>query len=458
MRPLLASFLAIAVGITGILVAIDLALVLGGESPPAGHSQENPVSASEEALVAAFYDAANELLSARDTWAFTSVALPGVRVHLESGTTRAGLDALQSHFLALQRQGDVRLDVARLVGNDNEFTTLIEAHPQSDLPTSPRHDPPLWQAIDHFRIEGGMISDYWPGAVDSRPLPRIPALSLPLAMSDPAVSMARLELGPGGTLRGLDIPNPWLFVVESGQVTLPAPSDAVVARAAEARPDPGQPVERQDAFLLGPGDTVLIPANSGQSVINHGARPAALLSFLFAPWNDLFGPKHSLTRDMLMAAAMHDPARIGTKTEWAAGVVSETLATGALPIGGTGLRKAHLSGAALSVEPGEHVVLSPAPGLRFALVMSGLLSADQSVTPEAVHAIATPSGNQRLAFPRIQLLREGDALAVVPGSQRLLENAGTTRLDLSILEIRIDESVEAPTPTCKPSDQITPDC
>lgn len=454
MRSIFAAFLTIAVILTGALVALDLALVLGISPIVEGPRRENPAASDDASLVHSFYKAANDLLSGEGESNLITFVTPHLRVHSGAGGTSDGFSTLTSHFTTLRRQGDVRLQVVQVIGEDRDFTALVEAHAttQNSSPESSERHPPLWLTIDRFRVQDGMIDEYWPGAIESRPLPALPHVALSEIPSGAVLSLSRLELGPEVTLRALAIPAPQLLFVESGVVTLAAPGTASVSRAGDARLDVRPPSSNADDILLGPGDAVLIQPGSGQGLVNPGDEPVALLSMLIAPRDALYGSRHHHSLDMLVAAGMHDPARLSRRTIWATEVVSETLAIGSLHEATSPLNAVHLTGRQLVIEPGESAIRSESSQLTFVIVSSGLMSAGPATAPGT--RLATPPPGA----PEFRLLRSGDALAVLAEDPVFLKNAGATRLDLAIIEVAVETPRQPGAPVCVPSDQTAPDC
>jgi predicted SnoaL-like aldol condensation-catalyzing enzyme len=443
-RSVLAAVLTTALLVTGVLVAIDLALLIEPGSFIAASESADLAPSDDLRLVHAFYDAANAFLSGENAMALTAVVSPQVRTHVGTAAPAGGPAALAAHFASLQRQGDLRLRVVRLVADDGELTTMVEAYPATQLePVNANEQvPPLWRTIDRLRIEGGMIAEYWPGAVESRPLPPLPRFTVSIFPEETTISLARLEVGPGAVLRPLDVPFPQLVLVENGTLVISRQLALSVARASEStftwRPAASSPEE----LLLGPGDAVLVPADTGQAIANRADEPASLISMLVAPHAALFGPKHNFTTDELTAVAMHDPARVGRRTAWASGVTTETLAVGDLPTitATTGLLE--LVGKQITLDPGERTPPATFPGLTFGIVSSGILHV--AITPTTDGGAATAVASPEAQDPGSRLLRAGDAASVAPGAIVSMENVGATRLDLMLIEANRAAGVATP--------------
>ena len=445
MRSVLATILTVAVTVTGVLVAIDLAQVLESGSSIAAPDEPGAVPPDDVRLIQHFYDAANSLLAGGNPRALTAVVSPRIEVHLANGDPAGGPDAVAIHLVALQRQGDLRLSVAAVAHDDQEVAALVEARAvvQPGGAPSATQDDPLWQTIDRFRIEGGMIAEYWPGAISSRPLLPPPPVTVPLPAGHPSLALARLEFAPDAIARPLAIPAPQLLLVENGALFVSGAQPLAIARAGDAQFTSLAAAE-PDGLFLGPGDALLAPAQAAPELMNRGDQPASILSVLIAPSTALFGPKHDLSPDMLTAVAMHDPARLGQRIAWTFGVTSEPLAVGTLPRAKSESASLQIAGRQRSLDPGERIEPPAVPGLTFGIVSSGTLHAEIASAPSS--EIATPLAGEG-ADTGARILRAGDAFAIAPDSRHALTNVGATQLDLMLIEARKASGVASPVPS-----------
>jgi predicted SnoaL-like aldol condensation-catalyzing enzyme len=440
-RSALAAILTVAVMTTGSLVALDLAQVLGSDSYVAAPDSSGIVSPSDLRLIRQFYDAANALLAGNSPRTLTSVVSPRIETHLANGTPASGPDAVAQHLSALQSQGDLRLSVNAVVRDDRKITALVEGHTVAAADRESL-DGPLWQTIDRFRIEDGVIAEYWPGAVASRPLPPPPAVTVPIPPENTSLALARLEFAPGAILRPLVVPATQLQMVEQGTLFVSGYQSLAIARAGDPR-FTWLPAAEPTELLLGPGDALLVPARAAPELTNHGDQPASIFSLLIAPNPALFGPKHNLSQDMLTTVAMHDPARIGRRTAWGSGVTSETLAAGNLSTTTRKLEALEIIGRQRSLDPGQRFQPPASTALTFGIVSSGTLHSE--ITPSPGSPFATPLASDG-TDAAARILRAGGAFAIAPDSRSTLTNIGATQLDLMLIEMREARDAASPAP------------
>jgi hypothetical protein len=444
MRSILAAILTFAVTVTGVLVAIDLTQALDSGSSIAAPEAPGAVSPDDLRLIQQFYDAANSLLAGDDSRALTAVVSPRIEVHLTNEDPVGGLDAVARRLVALQRQGDLRLSVSAVSHVDQEIAALVEAHTIARAGGAPAatEDDLLWQTIDRFRLEGGMIAEYWPGAISSRPLLPPPPFTVPRPAQDATLALARLEFAPDATVRPLTIPASQLYLVENGTLFVSSSQSLAIARVGNTQFTwlaAAEPV----GLPLGPGDALLVPAEAASKLTNRGDQPASILSVFIAPSNVFFGPKHDLSPDMLTAVAMHDPARLGRRTAWASGVTSEPLAVSRLPRARSQAAAVPISGRTRSLEPGEQIEPPTEPGLTLGIVSSGTLHVE--IAPAPGSATATPLASDDAAIGT-GILRAGDAFAIAPESRYALTNVGAAQVDLTLIEAREASGVASPAP------------
>ena len=445
MRSILAAILTFAVTVTGVLVAIDLTQVLGSGSSIAAPDAPGAVPPDDLRLIQQFYDAANSLLAGNDSRALTAIVSPRIDVHPVNEDPVGGLDAVARRLVALQRQGDLRLSVSAVAHVDQEIAALVEAHTVVRTGGSPSaaEDDQLWQTIDRFRIEGGMIAEYWPGAISSRPLLPPPPVTVPLPAENASIALARLEFAPDGVVRPLAIPAPHLLLVENGTLFVSSSQSLAIARVGDTQ-FTWLAAAEPDGLPLGPGDALLVPAEAASKLANRGDQPASILSMLIVPSTVLSSPKHDLSPDLLTAVAMHDPVRLGRKTAWASGMTSEPLAVGGLPRARSQSAAVQISGRTRSLEPGEQIEPPTEPGLTLGIVSSGTLHVEIAAAPGS--AIATPLASEDAAIGT-GILRAGDAFAIAPESRYALTNVGAAQVDLMLVEAREASGVASPAPS-----------
>lgn len=434
MRPLLATFLMIALLATGTLVAVDLAMLLALPEDQRRHLTAPDASSEDARLIHAFYDAANTLTTDVGEQVLSTLTAPGVLLRQNGFSPRAGSDQIVAHFSALSRTGPLHFQITRIVADETGYLVLVDVtHARASPPVSGERSPSAhWTTTDQLEIGDGLIDQYWPGILPMTTMPPIPLVRLEHIPRNPVSALARLELAPGASLRALEIPALQLLIVESGEITSESQKSPRVSRGGGAWRDEQIAADPTEQRILAPGDAVLAPSG-GLRLSNRRPEPASLLSVLIVSRDDLYGPKHALSDDLLVAVAMHDPKRLAAPSSWASGVTSTPLGVASLPDAASSL---DVSGRTISLAPGQQCAACANSTTAFAIVTAGFL---EIALDNASDVTATPAPAARLLWP-------GDAATLDRISPLSLENAGPSELTLSLIELVPGDTLATPRP------------
>ena len=264
MRPLLATLLLIAVLTTGALVAVDLVMLLarpGGQQP---HLTAPDASSDDARLIHAYYDAANQVMAGAGDQVLSTMAAPGVLLHQDGFSPRAGSNQLAAHFTALSRIGPLHFHITRIVADETGYLVLVDVTHARDSDSDSGESSPSdrWTTTDRLEIGNGLIAEYWPGSLPMPAMAPLPLLHLERIPRNPVSALARLELAPGTVMRALEIPAQQLLIVESGEITLESQESLRVSRGGAPWRDEqiGADPTAMEQRILAPGDAVLAPS------------------------------------------------------------------------------------------------------------------------------------------------------------------------------------------------------
>jgi hypothetical protein len=440
MRPLFATFLLLAVLVTGALVAVDLAMLLANPGDQHPHLTAPDASSNDVRLIHAFYEAANQVMAGAGDKALSTVAAPRIELH-HIGPPQGGNTQVAAYFAALSRTGPLQFHVARIVSDETGYLVMVDvAHASSyDSVSGERNLSLRWTTTDRFEIAQGLIEDYWPGRLPMPAMPPLPQVHLERIPRNAVSALARLELAPSTSQRALQIPAQQLLIVESGEVVLESREPVRVSRGGAPWRDEQMGADPTEKRILAPGDAVLAP-DGGLRLSNRQLEPASLLSVLIASRDELYGPKHALSDDLLVAIAMHDPKRLASPSTWASGVTSTALAVANLPVTAFSL---DVSSRTVSLAPGQQCAACTNTAVAFAIVTAGFLEIALD-NPSDASATSTPSAT---ATPSARLLWPGDATTLNRDAPPSLENAGPSELTVSLIELIPSVTLATPPPS-----------
>jgi predicted ester cyclase len=249
-----------------LLAAVTALALLGAAAtltrPPA--ALVPPASAAETAnaaLVARFYDAADQVLRTGDTAALQPVvaadgdgALTGYLATLAQLHAACPACVLDAETIVVTGEWAA----ARVVARGSGPATFL------GLPlTGP---PVVWTSHDLVRIAAGTIAEVRSQAA---PIPAIRPLAVevpvPMPLGLVLVEVAHLTLQPGARLTFAPAPGPVLVAAEAGTLTLDAGGD-------------GPPA------ALGVGEPVVLAAGGAHDLVNRGAVPGEALAVAIFPF------------------------------------------------------------------------------------------------------------------------------------------------------------------------------
>jgi hypothetical protein len=429
MQTFVLACLTLAMLMVGALIAADLSTLM--VSPPlvVQNSPELP-GEGNAAVIAAFYDAVNDVLRGGEPHRLAAFVSPVVETHEPAAERRRGREALAQYLMELKRREVARLEVVRIMGNGNDLAALVEE--TRAVPTDAASTP--WQLVELFHLEGGQIVAYWPGSSSNdSSLFSVPAATVDGSPDDLGISLTRFELDQRAARTSLGAPFPHLLLVETGAVVVATTDTLALARHGETHFRALTAGGGGD-LLLGPGDALLVPADARLTVSHAGETPASALSLLLAPRPALFSPPPVSRLEAPTLLAMHDPSRVGSHVSWGNGIVSEALAFGILPAdAGSGAAPVTLRGESLRIER-EGQQPAPLPdAMRFVIVETGILAlGDRSSTPTPVDA---PRSAKRASAPASRLYRAGEVVGIEKGRDPMFANAGSTPLELLTLAV-----------------------
>jgi predicted SnoaL-like aldol condensation-catalyzing enzyme len=430
MRNAVAIVLAVAMLATATVIALEFGALLRAGPQSTAPGPNGADSADRERIVVAFYDAANAVLDGQTTGTLPAIISPAVVTH-RGGEAMRGADALATYFAGLRQPSGMTLDLVRIVDNGADIAAFVEARLPSEADRVGEPGPFLWRTIELFRIERGMIADYWPGEVgQALPLP-LAAATVPAKPGDTGVSLTRIALGPDAEAVTLNAPHPHLLLVESGAFAATRETDLFVARAGE-RVFSRIPAAPGNEEILRLGDALLLTDGAGPTIRNPQEPIASALSFLIAPGARLYSQVRALPTDRVTVMGMHDPSQIGQTMTWRSGAASETLAVGMLPGGGWQTSAVALRGEPLVLDPGQSISPLPPGTVRLAIVRSG--------TASVTGLGAADGSGLRPGLPERRNVEEGliwagEAFTIDAGTAPRIANAGATRLDMLLVEI-----------------------
>lgn len=262
--PLLACVLALATGLA--LLATGAAI-----RQPDG-STRSATTGSRLALVRAFYDAANEVLTTGDRSRLDSIVAPDYVEHSAgpgpgAAPGRGGLVQALLSRRAMFPGLRLVVDDVTATGPDRVVARL---HGEGATATSVAGLPILasladWGPLDLFRIADGTIAERWGSRTDSLVVLRSGQTSLDVDPGDPMqrLVVGRFRLPPGGQVDVGGMPNIDVFVIEVGTVEVVAATDL--------------------PHTLSAGEFVVHTPPSPVTLRNPGTSPAMLLTFALWP-------------------------------------------------------------------------------------------------------------------------------------------------------------------------------
>lgn len=449
MRNAVAAMLAVAMLITSALIALDLAALMRTPLHVVASDADAISETDHEPLVRTFYDAANALLDGERSPLLATVVSPEVETHAGVSPAASGEFGVREYLEGLRLRGARSLRAMRVIGQGPEIAVVVEAQkpPPVDTGETGGPAPLLWRTVDLFHIDAGMIVGYWPGATANPASSPLPSVTMPTSDAKMGVSVSRLELGPGAEPTSLFAPIPHLLLVETRTLTVSRDHAVKLARAGVSQftslaVDPGA-----EDLLVRPGDALLLAEVSPYRVQNPGTSSASALSLLVAPTALLFQQISQISAASsasVTVTAMHDGWRVGRRTAWDNGAITETLAVKHLPID-RGLADVTLSSSQLSLEAGQRNPPLTPGALRFAIVRSGVVGV--SVINSDAVAIAAPRPDSQLAVAANHLFWAGDAFWIEASEAPVLANAGVNPLDILLIEvIPVEDGSEATPP------------
>ena len=438
LRSAIAVALTVAMLVTGTLIALNFALLTGTLAPVATLDEALPAQRDRHDLIRSFYDAANTILAGEDSLLMTTVVTPALEVHLTATKPERGMPGLEQHLSTLRQHGKMSLYPLRLVGGGDEYAAVVEA--RGPAPAGAERGALLWRATDLFRLDGGMIVEYWPGTADLSASAPPPGATVYAPLRDGGVSLTRLELAADSAPIPLSSPYPYLLLVESGTMAVTRDGPLSLARAGDVQfsllaPDPGA-----DDVLLRPGDTLLVGEDTTTDIYGAGGASASALSLLIAPRSQLFNQARTLPGDVVTIAGIHDPWRVGRRVNWDSGAVSETLAVSLFPHVEVDPAAIVVDSSTLTLSPGQHLPPLPPGQLQLAIVRAGTISV--SGLDEFPAGTPAPGMIPNADAPGSRVFRAGDAFSIEAGEAPVFENTGVTRADILLMQVDPREAAD----------------
>lgn len=433
MRNAIAVMLAIAMLVTSVVIALDLAALPRAPLHAVATDFGASTGANHEPLLRAFYDEANTLLAGEHAPMLATVVSPEVETHAAAGSAVRGEAGLRGYLESSRQHGAISLAVVQVIAGGADSAVVVDAREQPSLRR---------RRVDLFRIEGGMIVGYWPGAASANATMPLPTITMPVSSETLGVSLTRLELGPGAEPTTLSSPIPHVLLIESGVLTISRKHSFQLARAGESNlalhaADPGA-----KDMLLGPGDALLFSESASYPVWNDGLSSASALSLLAVPQAVLFQQVRAGSYTRPSVKTMHDGWRVGRRIAWDNNTFTETLAVKHLP--DSPMTGIELQSSQISVESGQRVPPLPPGKLRLAIVRSGVVGV--SVINSDAVSIAAPNPDSQLAVAANHLFWAGDAFWIEAVEAPVLANAGVTPLDILLIDVVPLEAESGATP------------
>lgn len=423
MRNAVAAMLAVAMLITSALIALEIAVLMRTPIQIGAPNAAGATVADHEPLLRAFYDAANALLAGERSTLLATVISPEIQTHDGSNATARGEDGLRDYLAGLGQRGDISFHVVQVIGDDAEIAVVVETRQ-----TPSRR----WRGVDLFRLEAGVIADYWPSSLNT-PLPfSLPSITVPAPDAAMGVSLTRLELAPAAEPVSLAVPVPHLLLVETGAINVSREHALQIARAGVSRfafmaADPAA-----EHLLLRPGDAILVPEAASPRVWNAGTSSASALSLIVDSRARLFGQLRAGPSSLVTMEIMHDGWRVGRKTAWDGGAVTETLAVKHLPVGQYP-KGIEITSNQFALDPGQRSSPLPPGALRLAIVRAGVVGV--SVINSDAVPISVPNPDSLLAAAANHLFWAGDAFWIEASEAPHLANAGAAPLDILLIDV-----------------------
>jgi hypothetical protein len=435
-RIVVATALTIALVATGLLLALEIAVLIAPtpRSPAAGDRNQDIATHANGVEIRAFYAAANAILAGNGTPPATTGAAPRLPVPTQTG------DAVLTHLKTLAGQGVGRLEVEGFVGDGRQVSVLVAGYRPVRTDDSPDGaGAPLWRTVDTVRLADGAIVAYAPGPIPSSPpLPLPPATlaALPGAMD---VSLARIELAPEAIVSPFMAPYPHLLVVESGTLTVSGRHRVALARAGDAAFAPWPTGANDFDLVLGPGDAMLLPEGLGMMLRNENPAPVSAFSLLIAPPEALAALRGDDGNEAFTVLRMHDPANVAQPIARGDGVFTTALATTRLADGSERPRSIRVETDAILMAPGDRLPPASADQTTLVVVESGMVSVSRLAVASSEGAAHDPGEDNRV-------VRGGEAVALAAGSTPMLDNGSTSPAEVLLFQITVVSDGSSPVP------------
>lgn len=290
----LACLLALLTGGTLLILAAILAPAPGGPVAASGST------ASDIAVVRAFYAAVNDVLRTGNPVSLDAVVGSDLVEHADRAGFPAGRDGLTAYLAALRAAyPGLQYETGDLIGDSGQVSVRVTAQhdPTGSTPNGPVPLTRKWSGVDVFQVVSGRVVERWSGSDAPhllQPLARVP---VEVGLTGASVAaIARFTYAPGAGLIGAALPGPGLAVVESGSLTVRGNGVAQVSRGGPAdEVTPPTVIPPGTDAVLRPGDVVAFPQGTS-ALRNDGLEPAVVLvvAWFPAPGSERF--EQTLTR------------------------------------------------------------------------------------------------------------------------------------------------------------------
>jgi quercetin dioxygenase-like cupin family protein len=372
-------------------------------------------------MIRQFYAAVNDVLNGGDPAALDALVAPDVAVHL-GGRQFTGADwERQLAALAAPSPGQT-VRATQITAAGDHAAAVIErgGSPRPAPGVVIGGAPPVQDATEAFRLAGGRIVEYW-SALDEESFARVlPPLPLPLPAGMAHAALVRFALPPGAVVADLTAPGPHLLLPETGSVVVSA--DGAAQMASIETGGGWRPAPAKQAFALGPGDAMLVPAGVRHTLRNETSAGATLLGLLVYTLADVSGVQQLPPLTALYATAPY--GRSFPIDDASADLLARGTDACAICRGGA----VRVVWAPLA--SGQSIAVDPGAGMAFVATEAGAVSTGRG---RFAPPTGQPAPTVETAAPRIVAV--GEATSVAPGASDSFVTAEDAGASLLLIEL-----------------------